>query len=84
MMILTTISARTIRYKSRVRKVGIGFRTAGLRKRNSQAGCGQLHPVCFSVKGALVLKKGQVFEGIIERVDFPNKGIVSLPGEEKR
>ena len=30
------------------------------------------------------MKKGQVFEGIIERVDFPNKGIVSLPGEEKK
>ena len=29
------------------------------------------------------MKKGQVFEGIIERVDFPNKGIVYVPEEEK-
>lgn len=29
------------------------------------------------------MKKGQTFEGIIERVDFPNKGIVYLPEEEK-
>ena len=29
------------------------------------------------------MKKGQIFEGIIERVDFPNKGIVYVPEEEK-
>ena len=29
------------------------------------------------------MKKGQVFAGIIERVDFPNKGIVYVPDEEK-
>ena len=29
------------------------------------------------------MKKGQIFEGIIERVDFPNKGIVYIPEEEK-
>ena len=29
------------------------------------------------------MKKGQTFEGIIERVDFPNKGIVYIPEEEK-
>ena len=39
------------------------------------------------------MKKGQVYEGIVERVDFPNKGIVrvgedtvvvknSLPGQK--
>ena len=27
------------------------------------------------------MKKGQVFEGIVERVDFPNKGIVRVEGE---
>ena len=27
------------------------------------------------------MKKGQVFEGIVERVDFPNKGIVRVAGE---
>ena len=27
------------------------------------------------------MKKGQTFEGIIERVDFPNKGIVYVPEE---
>ena len=27
------------------------------------------------------MKKGQIFEGIIERVDFPNKGLVKV--EEK-
>ena len=30
------------------------------------------------------MKKGQVYEGIIEKVEFPNKGIVSLEGEEKK
>ena len=27
------------------------------------------------------MKKGQVYEGVVERVDFPNKGIVRV-GEE--
>lgn len=30
------------------------------------------------------MKKGQVYEGIIEKVEFPNKGIVSVEGEEKK
>lgn len=29
------------------------------------------------------MKKGQVFEGIIERIDFPNKGIVYIPEEKQ-
>ncbi len=29
------------------------------------------------------MKKGQIFEGMIERVDFPNKGMVFIPEEEK-
>lgn len=29
------------------------------------------------------MKKGQVYEGIIEKVEFPNKGIVTACGEEK-
>ena len=29
------------------------------------------------------MKKGQVYEGIIEAVDFPNKGRIHLPMEEK-
>ena len=29
------------------------------------------------------MRIGQIFEGIIERVDFPNKGIVYLPEEER-
>ncbi len=28
------------------------------------------------------MKKGQVYEGIVKRVDFPNKGIVELEGEK--
>lgn len=27
------------------------------------------------------MKKGQIFEGIIERVDFPNKGLVKVEEE---
>ena len=27
------------------------------------------------------MKKGQVYEGIIEKVEFPNKGIVPVPEE---
>ena len=30
------------------------------------------------------MKKGQVYEGIIEKVEFPNKGIVSVDGEDKK
>ena len=29
------------------------------------------------------MKKGQVYEGIIQKVEFPNKGIVQVDGEEK-
>ena len=29
------------------------------------------------------MKKGQVYEGIIESVDFPNKGKVFLPEEDR-
>lgn len=29
------------------------------------------------------MKKGQIYEGIIERVDFPNKGIVYIPEEDQ-
>lgn len=29
------------------------------------------------------MKKGQVLEGIIEKVEFPNKGIVAVAGEDK-
>lgn len=28
------------------------------------------------------MKKGQIYEGIVERVDFPNKGIVNLEGHK--
>ena len=28
------------------------------------------------------MKKGQIFEGIIERVDFPNKGFVHISEED--
>ena len=28
------------------------------------------------------MKKGQVYEGIIEKVEFPNRGIVSVENEE--
>ena len=30
------------------------------------------------------MKKGQIFEGKIEKVEFANRGIVSVPGEEKQ
>lgn len=30
------------------------------------------------------MKKGQVCEGVIEKVEFPNKGIVTVEGEEKK
>ena len=30
------------------------------------------------------MKKGQIYEGIIEKVEFPNKGIVSVQGEDKK
>ena len=30
------------------------------------------------------MKKGQLYEGLIEKVEFPNKGIVSVEGEEKK
>ena len=30
------------------------------------------------------MKKGQVYEGVIESVEFPNKGIVNVPQEDRR
>ena len=30
------------------------------------------------------MKKGQVYEGVIEKVEFPNKGIAFVEGEEKK
>lgn len=30
------------------------------------------------------MKKGQLYEGFIEKIEFPNKGIVSVEGEEKK
>lgn len=30
------------------------------------------------------MKKGQVYEGLIEKVEFPNKGIVTVEGEDKK
>ena len=30
------------------------------------------------------MKKGQVYEGIIESVEFPNKGRIYVPEEERR
>ena len=29
------------------------------------------------------MKKGQIYEGVIERVDFPNKGLVHVPEEDR-
>ena len=29
------------------------------------------------------MKKGQIFEGVIERVDFPNKGIIYIREEDR-
>ena len=29
------------------------------------------------------MKKGQIFEGIIEKVEFPNKGKVYVPEEDR-
>ena len=34
-------------------------------------------------KDSKFMKKGQVYEGIIERVDFPNNGHIHLPTEGK-
>jgi tRNA/tmRNA/rRNA uracil-C5-methylase (TrmA/RlmC/RlmD family) len=39
---------------------------------------------CLFIGGQAKVKKGQVYEGIIEKVEFPNKGIVSVEGEEKK
>ncbi len=30
------------------------------------------------------MKKGQIYEGLIEKIEFPNKGIVSVEGEDKK
>ena len=29
-----------------------------------------------------IMKKGEIYEGIIEKVDFPNKGIVEVEGQK--
>lgn len=28
------------------------------------------------------MKKGEIYEGVIEKVDFPNKGYVNIDGEK--
>ena len=38
----------------------------------------------LSIGIGVCMKKGQVLEGIVERVAFPNKGIVSVEGEEQK
>ena len=30
------------------------------------------------------MKKGQILEGVIKKVRFPNEGIMEIPGEERR
>ena len=30
-----------------------------------------------------MMKKGQVYEGVIDRVEFPNHGKITLPSEER-
>ena len=30
------------------------------------------------------MKKGQILEGLIEKVEFPNKAIAAVPGEDKK
>ena len=40
-------------------------------------------PLFANANMEICMKKGQIFEGIIERVDFANKGIVYIPEEEK-
>ena len=45
---------------------------------------GEAAPCLFCcMKTEAWMRKGQIFEGIIERVDFPNKGIVYLQEEER-
>lgn len=34
------------------------------------------------IEGA-TMKKGQIVEGTVKRVKFPNKGVIEIPGEEK-
>lgn len=43
-----------------------------------------MHPVCFLCSSIVEvgMKKGQVLEGKIERVAFPNKGLVWMPEEK--
>ena len=28
------------------------------------------------------MKKGEIYQGVIEKIDFPNKGIVNVDGEK--
>ena len=44
-------------------------------------GCGQ-RPL-FKYIGELNMKKGQLIEGVVERVEFPNKGIVVTEDGER-
>jgi len=37
----------------------------------------------FKIEGDKAMKKGQVYEGIIEKVEFPNKGMVCIEEEGK-
>ena len=30
------------------------------------------------------MKKGQIVEGIVKKINFPNKGVIEIPSEDKR
>ena len=40
-----------------------------------------MRAICYKWRGSM--KKGQICEGTIERVDFPNKGLVFVPEEDR-
>ena len=77
MMILTTTL--------RTRKKNKGIFDAGAEKIPSRIEYCILERIAPASTGAIfdggIMKKGEVYEGIIEKVDFPNRGCVFIDGQ---
>ena len=43
--------------------------------------CHVRYPAEENERGELTMKKGDLFEGIVDVIEFPNKGIVTVDGE---
>ena len=41
-------------------------------------------PAFYKLDRSMHMKKGQIVEGIVKEIQFPNKGMVEVEGEERK